>query len=151
VLAAKILGKSTAFVKHARQQKLGADIVMHDRDAKFSAKFDATLQAAGLRVQKSPYRSPNLMAFVERFIQTLGQECLDHFFIFGERHLNHLCAVFADYYHQRRPHQGKANELLIAQPARKTKPPADAVISLSEVRCQRKLGGLLKHYYRQAA
>lgn len=124
---------------------------MHDRDAKFSAKFDATLQAAGLRVQKSSFRSPNTMAFVERFIQTLRQECLSHFIVFGERHLNYLCSVFGEYYHRFRPHQGKDNDLLVVKPRRKKKSDTEEVISLSEVRCQQKLGGLLKHYYRKAA
>jgi hypothetical protein len=55
---------------------LGADIVMHDRDTKFTAGFDSELQAAGMRNQKSPFRSPNTVAFVERFIQTLGQNAL---------------------------------------------------------------------------
>jgi hypothetical protein len=79
------------------------------------------------------------------------QECLDHFIVFGERHLNHLCSVFIDYYHQLRPHQGKENELLVAKRKSRPKQPPVEVISLSEVRCQQKLGGLLKHYHRKAA
>lgn len=123
---------------------------MHDRDTKFCAAFDAEFKKAGLRIQKSAFRSQNAVAFVERFIQTLGQECLDHFIVFGERHLNHLCSVFADYYHRLRPHQGKENELLVsAKRKRRTRPPA--TIPLTEVRCEQRLGGLLKHYYRKAA
>jgi len=96
------------------------------------------------------------VAFVERFIQTLGQECLDHFIVFGERHLNHLCSVFLDYYHRLRPHQSKENELL--SPAKKPKttgkakpPRVPAIVPLTEIRCETRLGGLLKHYYRKAA
>ena len=100
--------------------------------------------------QKTAYRSPNTVAFVERFIQTLRQELLDHFIVFGERHLNHFCSVFVDYYHRLRPHQGKDNELLVAKRGRRKKVRAK-VISLSDVRCQQQLGGLLKHYYRSAA
>jgi len=33
----------------------------------------------------------------------------------------------------------------------KTKPADGSTIGLSEVRCKQRLGGLLKHYYRQAA
>jgi putative transposase len=147
--------QARAFVRHARREKLGADIVMHDRDSKFSAAFDAELRAAGLRVQKSSFRSPNTVAFVERFIQTIQQECLDYFIVFGERHLNYLCTVFVDYYHRLRPHQAKDNDLLLARkPRRQKKPtraPPDEVVSLSEVRCEQRLGGVLKHYYRNAA
>jgi putative transposase len=147
--------QARAFVKHIRKERLVADIVMHDRDSKFSAAFDAELQAAGLRVQKSSFRSPNTVAFVERFIQTIRQECLDYFIVFGERHLNYLCSIFVDYYHRLRPHQAKDNDLLLARkPPRKKKPtrapPAD-VLPLSEIRCEQRLGGLLKHYYRKAA
>lgn len=60
--------QARAFVRHARKNRLGADIVMHDRDAKFSAEFDDELRAAKLHVRKSAFRSPNTVAFVERFI-----------------------------------------------------------------------------------
>ena len=96
------------------------------------------------------------MAFVERFIQTLGQECLDHFIVFGQRHLNHLCSEFVDYYHRLRPQQSKENSVLVRTRRRKSegkkqRSRAPKVIPLSEIRCERRLGGLLKHYYRKAA
>jgi putative transposase len=137
-------------VKHTQKSGMGTDIVMHDRDAKFTASFDAALKEAGLRVQKAAPRAPNTVAFVERFIQTVRQELLDDFIVFGERHLNCLCTVFLDFYHRRRPHQAKENDLLVVRRRRKTKPRTE-VIPLSEVRCQQQLGGLLKHYYREAA
>jgi len=142
-----------AFVRYAKKEKLGADLLMHDRDTKFTASFDGVLRAAGTRVIKASYRSPNVCAFVERFIQTLGQECLDYFVVFGARHLNHLCTVFADFYHQQRPHQGKDNELLAPRTRRSRRMPArkPAPFSMDDVRCETKLGGLLKHYYRNAA
>jgi len=146
-----VCDQAKAFVRHTRKTGLGTDIIMHDRDGKFCAAFDAALEAAGLRVQKTAIRSPNTVAFVERFIQTLGQECLDSFIVFGERHLNHLCTVFLKYYHRLRPHQGKENGLLMVKRRRKPKPHSAAAIPLSEVRCEQRLGGLLKHYYRKAA
>ena len=33
-------------------------------------------------------RAPNNNAFVERFTQTIQQECLDHFVILDKRHFN---------------------------------------------------------------
>jgi len=56
-----------------------------------------------------------------------------------------------DYYHRLRPHQGKDNELLVTARRRKRKPPPTDVIPLTEVRCERQLGGLLTHDYRKAA
>src|SRR5262249_3834558 len=51
--------QAKAFACHANKSGLGADIVMHDRDSKFCAVFDAELRAAGLRVQKAAFRSQN--------------------------------------------------------------------------------------------
>ena len=147
-----VCDQAKAFAAHAEATGIGADIVMHDRDTKFTSQFDATLNDDGVRVQKAAYRSPNTVAFVERFNQTLRQELLDHFIVFGERHLNHLVAVFIDYYHRLRPHQGKENDLLVTKKLRRRKhyaPPTG--IPLSEIQCEKRLGGLLKHYYRNAA
>ncbi|TWT29625.1 integrase core domain-containing protein [Blastopirellula retiformator] len=84
-------------------------------------------------------------AFVERFIQPIQQECLDHFIVFGEQHMDHLVNEFVDFYHEERPHQGKENELLTPG---ETQPD---VLSIDSVNCRERLGGVLKHYHRQAA
>jgi len=145
-----VCDQAKAFVKHAEKSGLGTNIVMHDRDTKFAASFDAALERTGLQVKKAAFRSPNTVAFVERFIQTLGQECLDHFIVFGERHLNHLCSVFLDYYHRLRPHQSKGNGLLVIKGRHRSRRTPDTV-PISDVYCEKRLGGLLKHYYRKAA
>jgi putative transposase len=128
---------------------------MHDRDSKFTASFDDVLKSADLQVVKAAYRSPNTVAFVERFIQTLQQECLDYFVVFGEKHMDHLVSEMLAYYHQERPHQAKGNDPLAAtKPKRanqkKEESPPEAV-PVSQVACRERLGGLLKHYFRQAA
>ena len=147
--------QAAAFIRHAEEAGLGADILMHDRDSKFAASFDEALKAGKLRVQKAAYRSPNTVAFVERFIQTLGQECLDYFVVFGERHMNYLVSEFLAHYHAERPHQGLENELLVKPKLSKSKKkrkakPLPEVVPLSSIRCQTRLGGLLKHYSRAA-
>jgi putative transposase len=141
--------QAEAFVRHVKASGLEADIVMHDRDGKFSEDFDQTLRDADVRVQKAAYRSPNTVAFVERFIQTLQQECLDYFIVFGERHMNHLVEEMVAFYHESRPHQAKDNDLLAPAEAKKCEEPD--VVRLSEIRCKKRLGGMLKHYYRRAA
>ena len=55
-----------------------------------------------------------------------------------------------------RPHQAKDNDLLIKPgcsrgPKKQHGPIADQIVTLLEVRSKQRLGGLLKHYYRQAA
>jgi len=96
---------------------------------------------------KVAIRAPNQNAYAERFVQTIKQECLDHFIVFGEAHLRHMVSEFVAHYHGERPHLAKDN-----LPPLITKAP-DAVDCLgpSQVDCQERLGGLLKHYQRKAA
>jgi len=133
------------FLMHLESTGLPAKKLLMDRDGKFAPIFDAILKPSGIKVKKLPVRSPNLNAFAERFIQTLKHECLNHFVILGHKHLNYLVATFVDYYHTQRPHQGKDNEPLLKLA---NAPHPD---SSSEVLCEERLGGLIKHYYRKAA
>jgi len=151
--AAWVVEQADTFRKHIASEGLKAGVVMHDRDTKFTKAFDAALKANRSKVRISAFRAPNQNAFVERFIQTLQQECLDHFIVFGQPHMDHLCREFLAHYHEERPHHGLDNEL-IKKPQRKNrkKPTSDSLtIRLSEVRCRERLGGLLKSYSRKAA
>lgn len=47
---------------------------------------------------KATKRSPNTAACIERFNQTLWQELVDHFIVFGERHLDQLVSVLVGDY-----------------------------------------------------
>jgi putative transposase len=141
--------QAEAFVRHARAKKLAIEIIMHDRDCKFTAGFDATLGNARIEARRSAYRAPNTAAFVERFVQSIKQECLDYFVVFGERHMDYLCREFVEHYHAERPHQGLDNEL--PKPYRKKRKGQPDLIPLADVGCRTRLGGLLKHYYRKAA
>ena len=136
------------FLMHIGSQGLPADRLLRDRDSKFASMFDTILESSGVNVQLLPIRSPNLNAFAERFIQTIKHECLNHFIIFGHKHLDYLVSTFVDYYHKQRPHQAKGNEPLmkLTEPS-EMRPPA----SEAEIHCEEKLGGLIKHYYRKAA
>ena len=76
--------------------------------------------------------------------------------IFGPSHLNHLCQEYLEFYHHERPHQSLENEPLV-KPKRVGRPKAEpnveanATLRLQDVRCQQRLGGLLKSYSRKAA
>ena len=70
--------------------------------------------------------------------------------------MDHFVSEMLAYYHEERPHQSKGNDPLTAgqgksQEAKRKQGDAPAVVPVSEVRCRERLGGLLKHYYRQAA
>lgn len=153
-----MIEQARAFIRQLPDDQTSKFHLQHDRDTKFSAAFDEAIESAHGEIVKTPFRSPNLQAFVERFHQTLRREVLDHFLIFGQKHLDFLTQSFLPFYHSCRPHQGKDNELLTAarpatrrQSKTKSNPKPTTTISLAEVRCDRQLGGLLKHYYRKAA
>jgi len=142
-----------------RATGLAASIVMHDRDTKFTASFDRLLKSANLDVKKTAHCSPNTAAYVERFIQTLQQECLDYFIVFGPQHMDHLVSEMVTHYHQERPHQAKDNKPLLTKTAtvsrksnrRKKDPQPPDAIPVTRIKRRQRLGGLLKHYFREAA
>jgi len=78
--------------------------LIHDRDCIFSADLDKSIRNLGLRVLKSPYRSPLTNCFCERVIGTLRRECLDYLIPLGRSHLHHIVKEWACYYNQSRPH-----------------------------------------------
>ena len=132
------------FLMHCQFNGLEIDHLIRDRDTKFVDLFDQTLASAGIDVKRLPVRSPNLNAYIERFIQTLKHECLEHFVILGQKHLDYLAGEFVGYCHTQRPHQSMGNQPLL-------KLNNDQSIEHGEVACEERLGGLLRHYYRRAA
>ncbi len=105
----------------------------------------------GIQVKPVGPKAPNLSAFIERWIQSLKQEALDHFLIFGKSHFDYIVSEYVSYYHECRPHQGLDNRLL-PLPRGKPDDENDAIpLDPSKIKCERRLGGILKHYYREAA
>ena len=115
--------------------------LLRDRDGKFSPKFDSVIESEGIKVKRLPVKAPNLNAWVESWIGSLKRECLNHFIVMNEHHLDYLIREYVEHYNKERPHQSKDNRPLIQLP----------VLNKGEVECKQRLSGLLKHYYRIAA
>lgn len=143
--------QAEAFILHTKSERLPCKILMHDNDGKYSKPFLAVFADQKIKTQRTALRSPNTVAYVERFVQTIKQECLDHFIVFGEAHMTLLCSEFREHYHQERPHQGLDNELLQKPSLEKRKQLEVETIRLSDIRREERLGGLLKSYSRRAA
>jgi len=79
--------------------------IVHDRDCIFSADLDQELaQCFGLKILKTPPRSPQANAFCERLIGTMRRECLDFLIPINERHLRRSLQEWVRHYNGGRPH-----------------------------------------------
>jgi putative transposase len=147
-----VLEQAEVFKLHVKKEKIPLKLLMHDRNTSFTKSFNETFASKKSAVKISAFRSPNNCAFVERFIQTVKQKYLDHFVVFGRNHFDHICEQFAEHYHLERPHQSQENVVISDFKKKQKKPSIDSpVIKPTEIRCQERLGGLLKHYSKRAA
>jgi putative transposase len=117
--------------------------VLHDRDTKFCKEFRDVLAVGKVKCLVLPPQSPNLNAFAERWVRSVKEECLSKLILFGEGSLRRALTEFVEHYHVERNHQGKGNLILFS--SAEIPPTAGPLI-----RCNRRLGGLLKHYSRAA-
>jgi putative transposase len=145
-----VLQQARNLLMWLEEQGLEATHLIRDRDTKFARAFDVLLDSVGIRITKSPVMAPNANAFAESWIATVRRECLKHFLCFSLRHADHLVQTFVGYYNECRPHQGVGNRSLNHQ-ANSHLEEAGRTQPIGQIGCLSELGGLLKHYYRQAA
>ena len=119
--------------------------VLHDRDASFTAAFEAVFQAAGIRVVRSAIQAPRMNSIMERWIGSCRRELLDRTLIWNKRHLMIVLRGYEDFCNTHRPHR----TLKQAAPLR---PLPDGVTDLDHFRVQRRdrAGGVI-HEYRLVA
>jgi len=78
--------------------------LIHDRDSIFSQELDVALRAMGVKVLKTPFRSPQANSHCERLIGSLRRDCLDFLIPIKERHLKGILKDWKSHYGQARPH-----------------------------------------------
>jgi len=134
------------------EEKLEACFLIHDRDSKYSSWFRDVFKHADIRCLRTPPLAPDANAFSEAWIGALKRECLNHFLCFSLGHLDHIGGAYVRYFNEHRPHQGLDNQTIpAAANGPHSQPLLQEVPSPQSIRCQRFLGGLLRHYYRAAA
>jgi transposase InsO family protein len=118
--------------------------VIRDRDAKFTAVFDAVFAAEAMEVLVTPVRAPRANAYAERWVGTVRREVLDRMLILGCRQLRSVLAEYADHYNGHRPHRalGQAPPLEPDEPV--------ALAPAGRILRRDRLGGLI-HEYAQVA
>ena len=117
--------------------------VIRDRDSKFTAMFDHVLTGSGVRIIKTPVRSPRANSFAESYVGTLRRECLDHLLIYGERHLRQILAEYARHYNHHRPHQSREQRPPLHEPSQ-------AVDMTAQIRRRQVVHCLINEYRRTA-
>jgi transposase InsO family protein len=97
--------QARSFVCSLPERERPLEFLIRDNDGKFTRAFDTVFNAEGVRVIRTPVRSPKANAVAERFVGTVRRECLDWILIPNRRHLRHVLHEFVDHYNRHRPHR----------------------------------------------
>ena len=116
---------------------------IRDRDNKFTRDFDTIFESEGVKIIRTPIRSPTANAIAERFVRTARSECLDWLLILNRRQLTRVLRVFVQHDNGHRPH--RALNLMPPDPEQ----PAPRLASSAppgDVTRRDHLGGLIHEY-----
>ena len=120
---------------------LGKTHLIIDRDTKFTESFKHLLKSFGVETVLCPVQAPKCNAYAERFVRSVKYECLNRIIPLGEKHLELAINQYLKHYNAERNHQGIENQLIRPE-----------ILSREgDIKSKKRLGGLLKYYYRQAA
>jgi putative transposase len=122
---------------------MSVKFVLHDRDASFTAAFDAVFQAAGARIICSAVQAPRMNSVMELWIGSCRRELLDRTLIWNQRHLMTVLHKYEDFYNTQRRTLNQAAPL---------GPLPDGVTNLDRLHVRRRdrAGGVI-HEYRLVA
>jgi transposase InsO family protein len=122
---------------HIESFDSATELLIRDRDTKFTTAFDAVFNSHAITIRKTPVRAPMANAYAERWIGTARRECLDRILILGRRHLERVLNEYVEHYNTHRPHRA------LHQHA-----PDPRLATTSGTRVQRHpvLGGLINEY-----
>jgi transposase InsO family protein len=133
------------FVRHS-ERLAGCGALVRDRGRQFTAAFDEIFRTEGIKVLKTPVRTPVANAFAERWIGTLRRELLDRTLVWNRQQLERIVVDYIGHYNALRPHRSLEE-----------KPPAQGAVSTIKrptcdlhVRRSSRCDGLI-HEYRNAA
>lgn len=112
--------------------------LIRDRDGAYGVLFRRRLGAMGIRDRPTAPRSPWQNGYVERLIESIRSECLDHVIVFGEAHLRRVLAAYANYYNGTRTHLSLGKDAPFPRP----------ILREGRIKSVPHLGGLHHSYVR---
>jgi putative transposase len=92
------------FLRHTAQLTDSRALV-RDRGSQFIDTFDEIFATEGLKILKTPIRTPVANAFAERWIGSIRRELLDRTIIWNQRQLERLVVDYIGHYNLHRPHR----------------------------------------------
>ncbi len=117
--------------------------LIRDRDGCYGDAFRQTVREMSIQEVLTAPRSTWQNGYVERLIESIRRECLDHVIVLNEASLRKILCSYFGYYERARTHLALGKD---APQSREVQPPeCGAVVELPEV------GGLHHRYERQAA
>jgi len=119
--------------------------LIRDRDAKFTAAFDAVFAAAGIQTLRIAPRAPRANAYAKRWVRTVRTESLDSTLIWNRHHPRQVLTRYLAHYNTGRPQRG-----IDPRPAGATASGDGDHASVKAVERVDVLGRLI-HEYRRAA
>jgi hypothetical protein len=120
--------------------------LIRDRDAKYTAMFDAVFHTENVQVLLTPPQAPRANAYAERWVRTLRRECLDRILIYNTQHSLAVLREYLAHYNGHRPHQSRSQH----PPDRDRPPPPVTNLHTVRVRRRKILGGLVNEYSQAA-
>jgi transposase InsO family protein len=118
-------------------------ILLRDRDRIFGSDFTRQVKELGIQEVLGAPRAPRHRSCIERVINTIRRECLDHVIVFNEASLSRHLKLFLEYYHRSRTHLSLEKD---TPESRSVQPPESGrVVAVPQV------GGLHHRYERRAA
>ena len=124
----------------------GCKALVRDGGSQFTSAFDEIFRTEGIKILKTPVRTPVANAFAERWIGTLRRELLDRTLIWNQRQLERIVIDYIGHYNQHRPHRSLDQHPPSPAAATAIEPPKDALGLRRTSRCD----GLI-HEYQNAA
>ena len=115
---------------------------MRDRGSQFTRSFDEVFRTEGIRVLKTPVRTPVANAYAERWIGTLRRELLDRTIIWNQYQAQRLLTDYIEHYNAHRPHRALQQRAPTAPPRHDDEVPSPTAEVIRLPRCD----GLINEY-----
>ncbi len=135
------------FLRHAGRLA-SCRALVRARASQFVGSFDEVFRTEGMKVLKTPIRTPVANSFAERWIGTLRRELLDRTIIWNRHQLERLVIDYIDHYNEHRPHRSLDQQPPRAEQARSRSP--DPPITTFRVIKHSRCNGLIHEYHNAA-